>query len=51
MVRGGRRREQLLDDLEENRGSWKLKEEALNRPLWKAHFRRVYGPVVSQNTE
>ena len=48
MVRGGRRRKQLLDDLEENRGCWKLKEEALNRPLWKAHFGRVYGPVVPE---
>jgi len=27
--REGRRREQLLDDLEEKRGYWKLKEEAL----------------------
>jgi len=51
MVTGGRRLNQLLDDLEENRGYWKLKEEALNRPLWKAHFGRLYGPDVSQTTE
>jgi len=28
--RRGRRRSQLLDDLEERRGHWKLKEEALD---------------------
>jgi hypothetical protein len=39
MVTGGRRRlKQLLDDLEKKRGYWKLKEEALNRPLWRANF-------------
>jgi hypothetical protein len=31
MGREGRRRKQLLDDLEEKRGYWKLKEEALHR--------------------
>ena len=31
----GRRCEQLLDDLTESRGHWKLKEEALDRNLWK----------------
>jgi hypothetical protein len=35
--RRGRRRKQLLDDLKEKRGYWKLKEEALARTLslWK----------------
>jgi hypothetical protein len=37
-----RRRKQLLDGLEENRGCWKLKEEALDRTLWITRF----GPVV-----
>jgi hypothetical protein len=32
-VRRGRRRKQLLDDLKEERGYWKLKEEALYRTL------------------
>jgi hypothetical protein len=32
--RRGKRCKQLLDDLKENRGYWKLKEEALDRSLW-----------------
>ena len=32
--RRGRRRKQLLDDLKEMRGYWKLKEEALDRTRW-----------------
>jgi hypothetical protein len=32
--RRGRRSKQLLDDLKEMRGYWKLKVEALCRPLW-----------------
>jgi hypothetical protein len=32
--RRGRRRQQLLDDLKEMRGYWKLKEEALDGTLW-----------------
>ena len=31
--RKGRRRKQLLDDFKIRRGHWKLKEEALHRPL------------------
>jgi hypothetical protein len=33
--RRGKRCKQLLDDLKENRGYWKLKEEALDRALWR----------------
>jgi hypothetical protein len=44
--RRGRRRNQILDDLEETRGHWKLKEEALDRALWKTGLRRGYGSVV-----
>jgi len=33
--RRGRSRKQVLDDLKKRRRSWKLKEEALNRTLWK----------------
>ena len=33
--RRGRRRTQLLDDRKEARGYWKLKEEALDRTVWK----------------
>jgi hypothetical protein len=42
----GRRRKQLLDDLKEKRRYWKLKEEALDRTLWRTRFGRGYGPVV-----
>jgi hypothetical protein len=47
----GRRREQLLDDLKEKRGYWKLKEEALDRTVWRTCFGRGYGPVVRQTAE
>jgi hypothetical protein len=34
-ARRGRRRKQLVDDRKEKRREWKLKEEALDRPLWR----------------
>jgi hypothetical protein len=46
--RGGRRRKQLLDILEEKRGYWKLKEEALGRTLWITRLGRGCGPVVRE---
>ena len=46
----GRRCKQLLNDLEEKRGCWKLKEEALHRPLQKPRFGRGYGNVVRKTT-
>jgi hypothetical protein len=46
-----RRRKQLLDDLKEKRRYWKLKEEELDRILWRTRFGRGYGPVVRQTTE
>jgi hypothetical protein len=49
--RRGRRRKQLLDDLKEKKIYWKLKEEALDRTLWRTRFGRGYGPVVRQTTE
>jgi hypothetical protein len=49
--RRGRRRKQLLDDLKGKRRYWKLKEEALDRTLWRTRFGRDYGPVVRQSTE
>jgi hypothetical protein len=45
--RQGRRRE-LLDDLKERRGYSHLKEEALDRSMWRARFGRGFGPVVRQ---
>jgi hypothetical protein len=49
--RRGWRRKQLLDDLKEKRRYWKLKEEALDRTLWRTRFGRSYGSVVRQTTE
>jgi hypothetical protein len=46
--RRGRRRKQLLDELKEKIGFWKLKEEALDRTMWRIRFGRSYGPVVRQ---
>ena len=45
-VRRGRRRRKLLDDLKERREYSHLKEEALDRPLWRARFGRGLGPVI-----
>ena len=49
--RRGRRRKKLLDDLKGRRGYSHLKEEALDRTVWRARFGRGFGPVVRQNTE
>jgi hypothetical protein len=38
MERRGRRRKQLLDDLKEKIGYWKLKEEAQGRNMWVTSF-------------
>jgi hypothetical protein len=48
--RQGRRRRKLLDDLKERRGYSHLKEEALDRAMWRARFGRSSGPVVRQTT-
>jgi predicted nucleic acid-binding protein len=45
-----RRRRKLLDDLKERRGYSHLKEEALDRSVWRARFGRGFGPVVKQTT-
>ena len=58
-IRGGievtgrrdRRRRKLLDNLKERRGYSYLKEEALDRTMWKARFGRGFGPVVRQITK
>jgi hypothetical protein len=46
-----RRLRKLLDDLKERRGYSHLKEEALNRTMWRARFGRGFGPVVRQTTK
>jgi len=49
--RRGRKRRKLLDDLKEKRGYSHLKEEALDRTMWRARFGRGFRPVVRQATE
>jgi len=49
--RGGRRCKKLLDELKGRRAYCHLKEEALDRTMWRARFGRGFGPVVRQNTE
>jgi len=49
--RRGRRHRKLLDDLKERRGYSHLKEEALDRTIWRARFGRSFGPVVRQTTK
>ena len=49
--RQGRRHRKLLDDLKEGRGYSHLKEEALDRTMWRARFGRGFGPVVRQTAK
>jgi len=49
--RQGRRRRKLLDDLKEKRGYCHLKEEALDRTMWRARFGKGFGTVVRQTTK
>ena len=47
--RQGRRRRKLLDDLKERRGYSHLKEEALDRTMWRVRFGRGFGLAVPRN--
>jgi hypothetical protein len=49
--RRGRRRRNLLDDFKERRGYSHLKDEALDRTIWRARFGRGFGPVVRQTAK
>ena len=49
--RQGRRRRKLLDDLKKRRGYSHLKEEAVDRTMWRAGFGRGFGPDVRQTTK
>ena len=51
MGRRGRRRNQLLDELKEKTGYLELKEDTLDRTLWRKRSGRVYGLVVTQTVE
>ena len=48
--RGGRSK-QLLDDVKEKGGYWGLKEDALDRTVWRNALGRGCGPVLRQITE
>ena len=50
-VRRGRSRKQLLGNLKENRGYWKLKEEALDRTLRTNRLGRGNVTVVRKTGE
>jgi hypothetical protein len=45
------RSRKLLGDLKERRGYSHLKEEALDRTMWRAGFGRGFGPVVIQTAK
>jgi len=47
----GRSRKQVLDNIKENKGYCKLKEEALDLALRRTRFGRGYGPVVRQTAK
>jgi len=49
--RQGRRRRKLLNDHKERRGYSHLKEEALDRSMWRAGFGSGFGPVVRETTK
>jgi hypothetical protein len=48
--RRGRRRNQPLDDVNETKRYWTLKEEALSRTLRGTRLERGYEPVARQTT-
>ena len=50
----GRRRQrckQLLNKLKTKRSCWNMKEESLDRTLWRTRFGRGYGPVKRQSAK
>jgi hypothetical protein len=49
--RRGRRRRKLLDTLNEKKEYSHLKEEALDRTMWRARFGRGFGLVVRQTVK
>jgi hypothetical protein len=46
--RRGRRRRKLLDELKERREYSHMKEEALDRTIWRTRSGRSFEPVVKQ---
>jgi hypothetical protein len=47
----GRRLTRLLEDLKEERVYFQVKEEALDRTMWRAGFGRSFGPVMRQTAK
>ena len=45
-ARQGRMCKLLMEHCKENRWYWKLKEKALDRPLWRTRFAKVNGFVL-----
>ena len=45
------RSNQLMDDLKEKKGPWKLIQEALDHTLCRTHSERGYGPATRQTAE
>ena len=50
-TRRRRRRKKLLDDLKDRRGYSHLKEEALDRTIWRNRFGGGFEPAVRQDNE
>jgi hypothetical protein len=50
-VDAGRRHRTLLDDPKERRGYSHLKEEALDRTMWRVGVGKGFGPVIRQTTK
>jgi hypothetical protein len=48
--RRGRRHSKLLEDRKERRYSH-LKEEVLDRTMWRVRYRKGFGPVLKQTAE
>ena len=46
-----RRRKKIVGELKDRRGYCHLKEEALDRTVWRAGFGRGFGPVVRQTAK
>jgi hypothetical protein len=45
------RRRNLVDELKERRGFSHLKEEAIDRTIWRAGFGKGFRPVVRQTAK
>jgi hypothetical protein len=49
--RRGRRHRKLLENLKQRRGYSHLKQEALDRTMWRTYFGRGFGPDVKQTAK